>query len=409
MKVAFRLVESKADKSGLCPVFVDFSYSGKRLRYFTGERCAVKDWDVKKMRFRRSFDGWMSANDLLDSLEARLLSSFRNFRANGVIPSVDALRDSLRPKKAIEETTTFVQDFERWIVEKRKRVRENSIKGFEATIRRLERFEAVNGKFYVSNYPSVHDKFVSFQINEGLHPNTVSKTNAYLRCFFNEVTKDLGIKVPVDLPKFVTTEITPDVVFLTVSELAQVKGVELGLSLSKIRDAFLFSCYTGLRYSDLRGLRPNQIFDKGSYQIIELIPDKSRSRSRSVKRVEIPLLPDAVEIMKRYEGGFNSLPVVSNQSMNYYLKEIAEKAGLNALCQVVTYKKGFPVVKFQKKWELVTVHVARHTFATLSLIKGVPIEIIQKVLGHSDLQTTMRYAKIVDEYKNAVILGAWSE
>jgi integrase/recombinase XerD len=85
MKIMFRALENKIDKSGLCPVFLDCSYSGKRLRYFTGEKCEVKDWDSKKMRFRRSFDGWLSANDLLDSLESRLLSSFRLFRAKNYV------------------------------------------------------------------------------------------------------------------------------------------------------------------------------------------------------------------------------------------------------------------------------------------------------------------------------------
>lgn len=83
-------------------------------------------------------------------------------------------------------------------------------------------------------------------------------------------------------------------------------------------------------------------------------------------------------------------------------------AGLTDLIEVVTYEKGKPILKLVPKYEKISCHIARHTYATLSLMRGVPIEVLQKALGHSDIKTTMVYAKVVDEYKDRVILEAWN-
>ncbi|WP_052308875.1 site-specific integrase [Runella slithyformis] len=271
------------------------------------------------------------------------------------------------------------------------------------------RFEAIHGKVFVAEYSQTkHDAFISFLVQSELHPNSIAKSSSHLKEFFRFISGQ-GVKVPDPLPEFVTTEIVSSVIFLTVEDLEKWRNVELDTSLAKVRDSFLFSCYTGLRYGDLRNLTNVQIVKKGSYHVIELVPEKSRSLNRIPKRIEIPLMMGALEILERYSGSLTSLPIISNQKMNKYLKQVGELAGITEKCQVIEYTKGFPIIRYRPKYELITVHVARHTFATLSLIKGVPIAIIQKVLGHSDLKTTMRYAKIVDEYKNAVILDAWKE
>ncbi len=359
----------------------------------------MKDWDAKKMRFRRSFDGWLSANELLDSLETRLLVSFRGLVSEGIEPTPELLRASLLP---VAPTTKdlFTSDFIRFIEEKRPLIRESSLKNYQTVLTRLLRYESENGKIVVYD-ADFHKRFVSFQTSLGLHPNTIAKANSCIKAYL----LSRGKVFPVKFKKEVETER----IFLSVAELELIRCCVLPEYLTKVRDAFVFCCFTGLRYSDLRGLRPSQIKERASYSVIELIPEKSRSVVGSVKHIEVPLLGSAVEILERYSGGFSSLPVLSNQKMNQHLKTIAETAGIKDKVQIVEYKNGFPVVRFVPKYELVTTHVARHTFATLSLIKGVPLEILQKVLGHSDLNTTMRYAKIVDDYKNAVILGAWSD
>ena len=147
--------------------------------------------------------------------------------------------------------------------------------------------------------------------------------------------------------------------------------------LNQVKDIFLFSCFTGLAYIDVKKLTKNNI---------NIGIDGERwiftNRQKTDTKSNIPLLPMAEQIIAKYkdhpqcinEGKL--LPVLSNQKMNGYLKEVADLCGI------------------QKE---LTFHIARHTFATtVTLTNGVPIESVSKMLGHKNLRTTQHYAKILD-------------
>ena len=147
--------------------------------------------------------------------------------------------------------------------------------------------------------------------------------------------------------------------------------------LCNVRDIFLFSCYTGLAYVDVKQLKRTDIVTGMDG---DLWIDTTRQKTDSATR--IPLLPTALEVMKKYEDDplcSNRgvvLPVLSNQKMNAYLKEIATLCGIS---------------------KTLTFHIARHTFATtVTLSNKVPIETVSKMLGHRSLKQTMIYAKILD-------------
>lgn len=166
--------------------------------------------------------------------------------------------------------------------------------------------------------------------------------------------------------------------FLTQEEIMILYEKDLHFDrLRIVRDMFLFSCYTGLAYADVKKLTTDDII-KGidGYQWIKT----KRTKTDSVS--SIPLLPMAMEILDKYQDhpevkrGPYILPVLSNQKSNAFLKEIAELCGI---------KKNL------------TTHLARHTFATtVTLSNGVPIESVSRMLGHKSLRTTQHYAKIVD-------------
>lgn len=167
--------------------------------------------------------------------------------------------------------------------------------------------------------------------------------------------------------------------FLSEHELSIVAGLKLtNSSLEHVRDLFLFSCYTGLAYCDVIRLTPKNV-------VVGVDGDKwiSINRAKTNTPSKIPLLPGAVAILNKYvnnpvvEISGILLPVMSNQWINVYLKELAK------LCDI---PKGL------------TFHCARHTFATtVTLTNGVPIETVSKMLGHKSIKTTQHYAKIVDK------------
>jgi site-specific recombinase XerD len=146
--------------------------------------------------------------------------------------------------------------------------------------------------------------------------------------------------------------------------------------LSIVRDIFVFSCYTGLAYADVKKLTRTEIITgvDGELWI-------STYRQKTETQCAIPLLPVAKQILDRYANHpkcvneFKVLPTLSNQKMNAYLKEIADLCGIN---------------------KLLTFHLARYTFATtITLSNGVPIETVSKMLGHTTLKQTLHYAKIL--------------
>ncbi|HEV9037989.1 MAG TPA: site-specific integrase [Puia sp.] len=165
---------------------------------------------------------------------------------------------------------------------------------------------------------------------------------------------------------------------LTVEELERMTTKSfITERLSQVRDIFLFSCFTGLAYADLQKLKRSEIstgIDGGKWIFTR------RQKTDTASR--IPLLPMAQQILDKYFDHplclkkDKVLPILSNQKMNQYLKEIAD------VCQIDKY---------------LTFHIARHTFATtITLSNGVPIETVSKMLGHRNLKTTQHYAKIVD-------------
>lgn len=166
--------------------------------------------------------------------------------------------------------------------------------------------------------------------------------------------------------------------FLTEAEVQKLIEKDLHLDrLKLVRDMFVFSCYTGLAYSDVKKLSEADIstgIDGGKWIRIKRTKTKTLS--------SIPLLPVAENIIDRYRDhpevkpGKFILPVLSNQKSNAFLKKIALMCGIT---------------------KPLTTHLARHTFATtITLTIGVPIESVSKMLGHKDLRTTQHYAKIVD-------------
>jgi len=147
--------------------------------------------------------------------------------------------------------------------------------------------------------------------------------------------------------------------------------------LEQVRDIFLFSCYTGLAYIDVQTLKRSEIvqgFD-GEQWIFT-------SRQKTDTPSRIPLMPYALSVIKKYSDHPQCviedrvLPILSNQKMNAYLKEIADVCGIP---------------------KDLTFHIARHTFATtVTLLNGVPIETVSKMLGHTNIKTTQHYARILD-------------
>lgn len=409
-EVKFTLSESRKNKVGQCPIYLRFYHSNTELVYPTGERCLPEQWDSDKMKFRRSLPGYQQANEFLQLLRERLQTHYRKLRTDGKPITNDSLRNGLNQQKSPTSQADLAQQYEAYIAHCRKHAyKDNTLKSMGATLSRLRRWQRATGKQFSSHYTNEeHNSLLEFLYAEGLHPNSVGTVCKHLVTFFNYL-RESSQRLHEKHAKITKESIDSERTWLNESELEKLAAAELPESLGKVRDAFLFQCYTGLRYSDLRRVSASNIQPRSGYEVITLIAEKSVSRRVGKSRtVEVPILPQAKRIINSYAGRSRLLPVYSNQRMNDYIKEACEAAGINTLIETLVMEGGKLVVKRLAKYKLVSTHVARHTYATLSLVKGVPLEVVSKALGHSRLQTTMIYAKIADEWKNQLILNAWA-
>lgn len=412
-EIRFRLQNSKVDKSGRVPVYLIFQYSSTQFEYYTKEKCKPTDWDIEKMKFRRSMPGYQEANEQLELLTDKLRKAYRDAKNADLAVTNDLLRTAiLGPTKSVPVRVDLPSLFESYLDSRQSELKQSTLKSMRNTLARLRRYSTVVGGLRVDNYTNeVHADLVSAMLDD-MGPTSVGVVSKHLITFFAYCRNTLHMKLHTHHATIKKESVPSDRIYLYESDLEKLESIALPQHLDKVRDAFLFQCYTGLRYADLWKLQARHIEQRDGYRVICIVPEKSVSRRTvKIKRVEIPLLDGAERILLRYSDptAYRLLSILSNQKMNDAVKEVCQLAGLVEVVDYVEYVRGVPRLASVEKWTRVSSHVARHTFATLSLIKGVPLEVVSKVLGHSNLATTMIYAKVADEWKNKTILNAWSQ
>ncbi len=270
-------------------------------------------------------------------------------------------------------------------------VSEGTIGNYRATLKHLKNFmatkklkdlaiEQLDYKF-LSDWDFYLMTIIDPQKGKPMERNTANKQHQRLKAILNIAIKE-GIlaKQPYSTFPLKFTKAHRD--FLTDDALNRLKESDLGgnYSLQKIRDIYLFSVYTGLRYGDALGLQLINIVKRSDGSLwLNFTQEKIDDYSQM-----LPLLNPAIEIINKYDNytdrkvaGF-ILPQISNQKLNSYLTEIAK------------------MVSIDKK---LTHHTARHTFATtVTLSNDVPIEAVSTMLGHKSIRTKQIYSKMTNNY-----------
>jgi site-specific recombinase XerD len=205
----------------------------------------------------------------------------------------------------------------------------------------------------------------------GIKNNSVVKYFKMFKTAFNYAIRlDLILKNPFDM--FIGKLSINETVFLTSEELRRIANKDFKVSrLNKVKDVFLFSCYTGYPPVDSMKLTESNLLRDSSGDLW-----LKANRTKTHIKENVPVLPPVKSILEKYRGSDKLLPSISNQKMNAYLKEIADVCDID---------------------KNLTWYVARHTFATtVTLGNGVRIENVSAMLGHTNIRQTQHYAKILD-------------
>jgi len=413
MTITFERRTDRPDAAGRCTIHLRAYFDNQRLRFATRERCLAAEWHAERNQFRRSFAGAQEANEYLQSLCDRLHAQYRQLRAAGALITPEVLKAVLAPpvvaKHVVEAEvpvfwlTALYADYQAALLARGNLAQ--SLVSVASTLTHLKGLEkSLKKRLQIGDYDlAMHDKFLAYlRGTRKLAQNTVCKTVKHVKAFLRYVREDRRMPVAVEPREMKIKWTDVEKVYLSAAELALLEKAMLPSSLVATRDAFLFCCYTGLRHSDLSALSTANVQTWDGSRILRLTQTKTRTA------VSIYLTPPAAALLDKYEGTrAHLLPAYSNQVMNRYLKRIAQLAGLREMVEVVTVEEGKVVKRQQPKHELLSMHTARHTFAVLSLMRGLPVAVLQKVLGHAKIQTTMLYAKVVEDFQHQEMRRIW--
>ncbi|SDY86450.1 Site-specific recombinase XerD [Hymenobacter psychrophilus] len=409
MVTQFVLRSDKKDRAGRCPVHLVVYFEGVRLKCATGEKCRLADWNADKQHFRRSYPLAEEANDLLRLMSDNVLKWWRTLRATGQAPTLAGLRAALRPAPEPEPTTVrpVAVAYEQYRQAMRARgYSRETLRQHVVARNWFTGFEQWSGQpLDPGTYDLArHDALLGYLREvRGLAPNSLYTAVKDLKSFLRFLRDERAVCVPIELRRLVAKPADSPKLYLSAADLQALASAMLPANLVATRDVFLFCCYTGLRYSDVSALHAGNLQEWNGGRLLRLVQSKTRAG------VSIYLTAAASAILDKYADAerLRLLPVHPNQVMNRYLKRVARLAGLTGSADLVSTGDGGIIRAAVPTCELVTMHTARHTFATQSLLRGMPVEVLQKVLGHKKIQTTLIYAKIVEDFQHHTMRRIW--
>jgi integrase len=271
------------------------------------------------------------------------------------------------------------------------------LRAYATTKKKKLDFDSIDLDFYHS--------YVEYLTNEGFKTNHIGKLIKMLKTFLNEaIERGLTNNIHHKKKRFIAPREQVSNIYLTLEELQGLWNLDFSKEprLENVRDLFIFGCYTGLRFSDFTKVKSQNIDLKEG--LIDIRTQKTD------EMVSVPILPITRAIIKKYEGKTaNSLPVsISNQRFNEYLKEVAERfTPLHETITKETTVRGHKVTQTLPKWQLVTTHTARRSFATNMFKEGFPAQTIMKITGHRTEASFMTYLKLSPREYAKTILRDW--
>ena len=385
ISILFYLKRVKVNAQGLAPIFQRITINGRRLENSTGKFVEPDKWHSEMSKMKGTSEEARSINGHLDNLKSKILNLEKNLIKKDIPVNFESFKNELSGKKERERMLIPIfQEHNRKIKELvGQEYAPGTLERYETSLKHTKNFLLWKYNLTDINIEKIDHAFIMeyefyLRSERKCANNTAVK---YIKNFHKIINQCLSNgwlnKDPFSNYKAKVKEVVRD--FLSEAEIEKMINKEfVSDRLEIVRDIFVFSCFTGLAYIDVKQLTLDNIS-------LEIDGDKwiFKNRQKTDTASKIPLLPMAQEIIDKYtehpvcKNEKRLLPILTNQKMNAYLKEIADVCGI---------KKDL------------TFHIARHTFATtITLSNGVPLETVSKMLGHTSLKTTQHYAKILDK------------
>jgi len=398
-------LKSKSEKETL--IIMVCRYRGERYVYSTGMKVPPKHWNDKTHRVRATQDylDHVYINKGLDIVLAAAIKILQEHEATrssltqlAFKTKMNTLLNGVQAKSNERNVLEFIDTF----IQERKaspKYARGSIEVYENVRKHLVRFAGGRRLHFDDLTLEFLKGFKNYLFGMRFMDNHINKVLGTLRTILNEAT-ELGINTRNDYKskKVSVSKTETDNVYLTLPELDKVASLDLHTKpgLDKVRDLFLIGAFTGLRYSDFSKLKRENIQVREGKQLFNIVTEKTEDR------LWIPIHPKINSILEKYNY---HLPTgISNQKTNDHLKVISQLAGLNDTVTKRAYRGGHVSEEAFKKWELVSSHSARRSFATNAYVAGVPIANIMRITGHKKTETFLKYIKF-DNMESALIVS----
>lgn len=395
------------------PIRMRVNFASKRIEFTTGYRIDSAKWDTDKQRVKNGCSNKLkqSASEINASLleyYTEIQSIFKRFEVEDVMPTPEQIKKAFnalhkpvseehKPKKEALPCD-FFQVFDDFVEDcgRQNNWTDSTFEKFAAVKNHLTNFrEGLTFEFFDER--GLNDYVGYLRDVKEMRNTTIGKQLSFLKWFLRwAFKKGVHQNNAYDSykPKLKSTQ--KKIIFLTWDELNRFREFKIPSNkqaLERVRDIFLFQCFTGLRYSDVFNLRRSDI--KGDH--IEVTTVKTSDS------LIIELNNHSKAILDKYKDvAFEDdkvLPVITNQKMNDYLKELAELAGINEPVRQTYYRGNERIDEVTPKYALLGTHAGRRTFICNALALGIPPQVVMKWTGHSDYKAMKPYIDIADDIK----------
>ena len=382
--IKFYLKDKNSIKETL--ILLALNYNNQRFKYSTKISINSKQWDSKTFRVKSQVSHSLKLNTQIKRIEESILDVYHTLKTNDETINNPLLKEKLDICLNREEKEDFFS-YMKLYIEQRNELRNTTKRDYLQTYDTLKQFEKNTG--YLVSFESInldfYNRFQNYMVKSLNHSlNTWGKRIKTIKSIMNYST-DIGINKNLAFNKKSFRVLSEKIkrIYLSIDEIDKLQKLKLNDNLEKTRDAFILMCYLGLRYSDYRKINKNNI----SNGYLDITMHKTN------EEVSIPIHPSALNIIKKWNY---ILPQLSNVKLNLHIKQVCRYADIDEI--IIERDKSY------KKYELVTCHTARRTFATNGYLSDVPTRDLMRITGHKKETTFLNYVQVKREVKLSRIL-----
>ncbi len=412
-RINFYLKSQKVNKSGKIPIIAQVVVNYKKYRKNIGS-VKPRDWNKSSQRLKlnsqldKEYKDNLKTNQLIDEIESMAKDLFNKALLEKGLPTESEIKNLLFQSSKMDlHENNFFSVFDLFI---KKSKANNTVKGYTTAKNFLDKFQTKTN--YVIHWGSIDANFLDELENymfienfyeNGYHAKILAVLGTFLRW-----AKKRGNYDGDFYEEFDSKEPEKEVIFLSMDELLTLYNHDFNNEkLNHVKDVYCFSCFTGLRYSDISSLKHEHIKEDHLLKYHE----------KPNIFTKVLLNPFALDVLKKYKNNTSPLPVISNQNTNENIKECCKKIAKDqeegeGFNQKIIIRKESGSEKTEKiipKHKAITFHTARKTFITNSIMLGISIEALKEMGAPKKDKDLKRYIKITETFKKEQMDNTWGK